>query len=372
MKVLFVLPRMVMGGVERITLNLIRSFQTEGIECALALRKSYGELLHEATSVTEVHEIAGRSIFELVPRLAALMRKFEPTHVIVVFSDLCLLTLISRACSLKKISIVCGVHNSHGIETARVGFWGRIRYALDYQIAKVIYRWVDAIVTDSRGVESEIRSLFHVQGDHLSTIYNPVMTIDEIAEVSAIKTTQSSPIALVAIGRFVRQKGFDILIEAMALLKSETLWRLNIFGDGPDRSMLERIILEHRLNDRIFLHGYVADPINCLSDAEVFILSSRHEGLPTILIQALSLGMPIVATDCPYGPKEILDNGRLGILVRPNDAQDLAAGIDIVLSGQYHADFASMRKYAQRFSTEKTSKLWCDLLRRLENMSCSG
>src|SRR5690242_2363052 len=156
MKLLFVLPRMVMGGVERVTLNLIWRFQTEGVECALALRRCHGELLVEAEQLTKVYELAKGGIHQFIPRLAKLLRELQPTHVIVAFPDICLLTLWARNWAHCNAMVVYGVHNAHGIETAWPGLWGRLRYGIYRRIAGTVYRHVDAIVANSMGVEREI------------------------------------------------------------------------------------------------------------------------------------------------------------------------------------------------------------------------
>lgn len=360
---MFVLPRMVMGGVERVTLNLIAQFQSEGIDCTLALGRCYGEMLDEAERITAVHEIAGKGVYQFVPRLAALIREWQPTHIIVVFSDVCLLTLWARNWAHSSAAVVCGVHNSHGRETTRSGFWGRVRHMIDNHISAMIYRRVEAVVADSFGVEMEITESFRFPMNRVRTIYNPVLTAQDAAMIANRTANTRSPILrIVSIGRLARQKGFDILIDAMKALEDRSDWRLDIYGDGPDRGDLEMQIEHQKLSDRVRLMGYTKDPINCLLDADVFVLSSRHEGLPTVLVLAVACGTQVVSTDCPHGPREILDNGAFGVLVHTEDSSALAEGINRVLSGQYRFDPAMLRKRAQDFTVESSAARWRSLL----------
>jgi glycosyltransferase involved in cell wall biosynthesis len=366
MKVLFVLPRMVMGGVERVTLNLIRQFQADGIECALALSRCHGELLEEAMQLTDVHEVAGKGIHQFIPGLAKLMRIWRPTHVVVVFANIGLLTLFARGWTRSDAPMVYGVHNSHGVETARPGVLGFLRYLVNRIVARVVYSHADAIVADSEGVEREIRALFGVQGNRLQTIYNPVISAADSQKISDLPARiASATTRLVTIGRFVRQKGFDLLIEAMAKVGKQHHWRLDIYGDGPDRAALEAQIQESQMSGRIALKGYTTDPLRCLCEDDIFVLPSRHEGLPTVLIQALACGIQIVATDCQHGPSEILSDGNFGVLVRANDSSALADGITRVLSGQFHIDPAALRARAQDFSVRNSAARWRGLLEGL-------
>jgi glycosyltransferase involved in cell wall biosynthesis len=363
MNVLFVLPRMVMGGVERVTLNLIRQFKHDGIKCALALRRSHGELLEEAMQLTAVHEVASRGIHQFVPHLAKLIRTLQPTHIVVVFADICLLTLWARRWAGSKAAVIYGVHNTHGIETSRPGAWGRMRYVIDDCTASIVYRLVDAIVTDSRGVESEVRTLFRVQGDRVLTIHNPVIRAEDLRKIANFPARLASETTrIVAIGRFARQKGFDVLIAAMAKVGKQWKWHLDIYGDGPDRVALSAQIEDSHLLDRITLKGYTTDPLQCLCSGDIFILPSRHEGLPTVLIQALACGIQVVATDCQHGPREILCDGDLGVLVPTEDSAKLAEGIDSVLTGQFHIDPVKLRNRALDFTVENSTKEWHLLL----------
>ena len=134
------------------------------------------------------------------------------------------------------------------------------------------------------------------------------------------------PVVL-GVGRLTLQKNFLLLIDAFAILRRSHDARLVILGEGPERPTLEARIREYGLDDAVALPGFLKNPYACMAHAAVLALSSDFEGLPTVLIESLALGTPVVATDCKSGPREILKNGALGELVPMGDARALAQAI---------------------------------------------
>lgn len=134
---------------------------------------------------------------------------------------------------------------------------------------------------------------------------------------------------MVAVGRFTWQKGFDILLTAFRIVvDGDPKAKLIILGDGPLRPTLEGLIGSLRLAQNVDLPGFVENPWSYVARGTVFAMSSRFEGMPLALIEALACGVPVVSTDCPSGPVEILEQGRLGTLVPVGDARRLAAGLN--------------------------------------------
>jgi glycosyltransferase involved in cell wall biosynthesis len=130
-----------------------------------------------------------------------------------------------------------------------------------------------------------------------------------------------------AVGRFTEQKAFDVLIRAFALVSKNHRVRLIILGEGEERPDLEALIREYALEEEISMPGFVTNPYSYMAHAAAFVLSSRWEGLPTVLVEAMALGVPIISTDCPSGPREILLDGKYGKLVPVDDPFALADAI---------------------------------------------
>lgn len=360
MRVLFILPRMVSGGVERVTLNLIGQFTQDGIECRLALRRFYGELLGEARSLVPVDELAPHGLYQFVPALSRLIKAWQPTHVVTAFADVAALSWAALRLAKSRTRWIHGVHNTHTTIIARPGIWGGLRHRIDNRLADFVYRRTDAIVAVSEGVQLEIIKQFGVAPARVTTIYNPVVPDAALRLVPEPRHPTDQPFRIVTIGRLARQKGFDVLIRAMTQVPGP--WQLDIWGEGPERSQLEQLISDLGLGSAIRLRGYTSDPYAVLQKADLFVLSSRHEGLPTTLIEALATQCQIVATNCPHGPREILLDGRLGPLVPPENPDALADSISRVRAGKYRVDAKALRHRAQDFTLETSYTQWRALL----------
>jgi glycosyltransferase involved in cell wall biosynthesis len=138
---------------------------------------------------------------------------------------------------------------------------------------------------------------------------------------------------LLAAGRLIQLKCFDVLLKAFADLTRRGLdLHLIILGEGPERSRLEHVAHELGLSSRVFMPGFQMNPYPIFARAEVFLLTSRYEGFATVIVEALCLGVPVVASDCPHGPRESLDNGRFGILVPPSNPEALVEAVGSLLA----------------------------------------
>lgn len=367
MKILFVLPRMWAGGVERVTLNLAAAFRQEGITCRLVLRHGQGELFAEAREIfSEVDIIADDGMRHFVPRLAALIRAWQPTHIITAFTDVGLLTWLARRRAGVPARLIHGIHNTHAAANRRPGLWGLLRYAADGVMARYLYSRVDAIVCVSKGIEAEVMACCPSAAAHTNTIYNPVASAAFIAQ--CVRPTRRDPEpasgcwTIVGLGRLTPQKGFDVLIEAAAKLPTTPDWCIDIYGDGPQRADLQQRIVQSGLQHRITLHGYTDQPHAMLSAAEIFVLPSRYEGFGLVIAEAMLHGVQVIAADCPHGPHELLDGGRLGQLVPADNAAALASALLAVMSRKFWIEPSELQRQAARFSTEASVAQWLVVL----------
>lgn len=355
MKILFVLPRMVSGGVERVTLRLIAGLQARGHECAFALRRSYGEFLPEAESLCPVYEVAAGGLHQFVPNLSRLIRTWQPSHIVTAFADVGVLACLAIKQSGLQPCWVHGVHGTHDVVTANPGWMGRLRYQLDQYFSAWVYRKADKIVAVSHGVREDILQRFKVDANKVVTIYNPVLDESQLIP-RASSVGFASPPKIVALGRLTREKGFDILIEAMKQVPQP--WRLEIWGDGAERVALQSQIETSGLQEHIILCGHTSLPLEILRQADIFVLSSRCEGLPTVLIEALCGQAIIVSTSCPHGPEEILAGGHYGVLVANESPRELAIGLTRGLNQTPPASTAEMLERAADFSVNTAVRAW--------------
>lgn len=364
MKILFVLPRMVSGGVERVTLNLIAEFQKSGHECCLALRRARGEYLPEARALTRVHEVAPAGMYQFVPRLARLIRVWQPTHVVTAFTDIGVLTWLAMRLVGNSARWVHGVHNVNARATARSGLRGALRFRLDNLAAAFVYRCADKVIAVSEGVREDILDQFRVEPTRVVMIYNPVVPAHELIPIHELRHPLGQPFTIAAMGRLTREKGFDTLIDAMREVPPP--WRLDIWGDGEDRSLLERQIKEAGLGAAVHLRGYTDNPYMVLRAADLFVLSSRWEGFGNVLVEALACRCQVVAVDCPHGPREILRGGLYGRLVAVGDIQGLMHAIQDARNGSLSpVEPAALADWLRRFTNEESGDAWRKVLNDL-------
>ena len=342
------------------TLNLIRQFTGNGHKCRLALRKAYGEFLKDAIHLIPVVELAPKGLYQFVPQLARTISEWQPTHVITAFSDVALLTWSAMRVAQSRARLIHGVHNTHGIAAMKPGVLGRMRYWLDGWFSSFVYQHTDYIITVSNGIRMEILAHFQIDPDRVVTIPNPVLAESDLYLVPLPRHADTQPYSIVALGRLVRQKGFDVLIDAMAQVPDS--WHLDIWGDGPEKTNLQSLITARGLSQSIKLKGYTAEPLEILRRADLFVLPSRHEGLPTALIEALACQCQIVASDCPHGPREILRNGEFGRLVAPDDASALAAALIEIKTAHKVVSSTALLARARDFTYSVAYEKWRKLL----------
>ncbi|RLL38309.1 glycosyltransferase [Acinetobacter cumulans] len=360
MRIIFVLPHIVVGGVDRVTLRLVSELQKRGHQCFFALRRSCGGLLNEAQKLCPVYELAKEGLHHFVPNLAKLINSLKATHIITAFADIGFLTYLSILCSRKKIIWIHGVHGAHNLITAKPTLIGHIRFKLDKFLSKIVYAKCKKIIAVSNGVKIDILEKFNCPENKVVTIYNPVLDPTQfILKSQPEKKLNANIPIIVAMGRLTRVKGFDILIKAMKIIPQP--WMLYIWGEGEEKEHLQNLIKECKLEENIFLKGNTNQPFKVLREADIFVLSSRSEGLPTVLIEALCCQCKIVATNCPHGPAEILEDGLWGYLVENQNPKALAKGIiEIMKKEPVSAELIFNR--SQIFTVKTATDKWEDIL----------
>jgi glycosyltransferase involved in cell wall biosynthesis len=193
------------------------------------------------------------------------------------------------------------------------------------------YQRNDGLIAVSQGVAKEIMNLLHLDPAKVKIIYNPVVTPD-IFSLANENTghpwlqSKNDPVILAA-GRLVPQKDFATLLQAFAELRKQRACKLIILGEGEERKNLEAQAEQLGLRDDVDLPGFVENPYAFMAQSNVFALSSAWEGFGVVLAEALALGVPVVSTNCPYGPSEILQHGKFGPLVQVGDARAFAQGM---------------------------------------------
>jgi glycosyltransferase involved in cell wall biosynthesis len=215
----------------------------------------------------------------------------------------------------------------------------RIKNRLILRAMRLLYPRAAGIVSPSAEMARRNAGVLGVPADRITVVPNPVVG-EEIRTLMSQEPdhpwyASRSPVGTVilGVGRLCTQKDFPTLITAFDRIvrSGNPDFRLVVLGEGPERSSLEALVRSLGLEDRVSLPGFVENPFSYMARSDLFVLSSAWEGLPNTLIQALACGCPVVSTDCPTGPREILENGRLGPLVPVGDSSALAAAMVRVL-----------------------------------------
>jgi glycosyltransferase involved in cell wall biosynthesis len=231
-------------------------------------------------------------------------------------------------------------------------------------LARWFYPWADAVVTVSNAAGEDLVQITEISPEKVQTIYNPVVT-DDLKEKAAEPVEHpwfqpEAPPVILGAGRLERQKDFETLIRAFRHVRTDRPARLIILGRGSLKEQLQGLAQSLGVGDDVLLPGFVNNPFTYMARSSVFVLSSRFEGLPGVLIQAMATGCPVVSTDCPSGPREILIDGELGPLVPVGDVEGLARGILETLDDPPDSRF--LKDEAERFSDTAAVEAYTQVL----------
>lgn len=353
MRILCFLADLGGGGAQRTLLNLASAMPADAAIVELAIGNAQGPARNWFDTRLRYHDLGGRRLAAIMPSLARLIRVRVPDAILSTMLDANVVALLAARLAGSKATVVLRETNSL---RARSDI-GMVRKRL----ARFAYRRADLVVALSEGVRRELVEDFGLDARRTITIPNPVAVAD-IAE--KVRKARTQPVSgnpdrkkrIVAIGRLHRQKGFDILIDAIADRVPGA--SLTILGEGSERAALAAQIHNRGLDDRVSMPGFVEDAAPWLAAADLFVLSSRWEGFGHVIVEAMAAGLPVVATDCPYGPADIIRDGETGLLVAPDDAAALGKGIaralsDADLSARLSANAATA---AQRYESSRVAR----------------
>jgi len=330
-KITMVLPDFGGGGAERIMVFLANAFAGRGIETTFLAGRAEGPCLADLSTQVHLVDLGVSRFMRAVPKLVRHLNSSAPDAVLAALTHANLGTLLAAQIARRGPRIVIGEHNSITM-LANAGHGPK--HLVKTALMRALYPRADCITFVSHAMQAEFAALLKLAPDRLQTIYNPV-PIDRLRKLAASGPShrwlvrKDSPVA-VAAGRLTEQKDFPTLLRAFARMPPPA--RLIIFGEGPDRANLEALRAELHLENRVDFPGFVDNLPAELAASDLFVLCSRWEGLPGVLLEAMALDIPVVATDCPTGPDEILQHGRWGLLVPVAGTEALATAMQATLA----------------------------------------
>lgn len=333
-------PTLEGGGAERVAVTLANEFARRGLRVTMLLVRSGGVYTADVAAGVEIVELGGGGVMGAIPALRRWLRRERPAAILSLMRHTNVAAVIAHLlagrCSRLVVSERVSLAHQHE----------NLRDRLVYWLAKFAYRRADHVTTVTAAMQREIMGRTGLPEERVTTIYNPVIDPtflqwldDREARLHPWAIAPKEALLIAAAGRLEWQKGHDVLLDAFSQLRAlRPEARLVIFGEGALRGALEAQAARLGLTAAVALAGFWANPFPSIARSDLFVLSSRSEGLPGTLIQAMACGVPVVSTDCPTGPAEILEDGRWGQLVPVDDAKALARAMDVALSAKRHPD----------------------------------
>lgn len=239
------------------------------------------------------------------------------------------------------------------------GLWSLLR--------RWVYPFAHAVVVQSETVSRWINAF--VNKNRIYVIPNPVYPPKPVSV--DIKKTLPDGINIVAMGRLGPEKGFDILLDAFAQCAVKYKhWRLTILGEGIERGRLEHQAEMLGVAHLVSFPGRLREPVSILRQADLFVMSSRYEGFPNALLEAMACGLPVISFDCPSGPREIIRPGEDGILVPPESVSALAEAMEqLMLDEDLRKKLGTRaREVIQRFGIDKVMKMWDEVINEVKEL----
>jgi glycosyltransferase involved in cell wall biosynthesis/lipopolysaccharide biosynthesis glycosyltransferase len=360
------IPRLCLGGAERASIKLANAFAGETSESTprrvdLVVRDGSGELIQEVDPRVRIVDLSTGSMGRSILRLARYLRRERPDCLLshMTHANFCALAAKALAWTPTRVIVV-----DHSDPVREERSYGWLKRLMTPPLRSLLYPRAAHVVAVSSDLAAALRRRRYLGKAKIETIHNPI--VDDALLAAAEQPLpwpwpwpagDERPVVL-AVARLSPEKNLQQLLRAFAALRAQRPCRLLIVGDGPARGELAASAERLELGSDVAFAGAVVNPLPFFKAANVLALTSRFEGLPTVLIEALALGLAVVAVDCPYGPREILASGRFGVLVPPDDdaalVEGLARGLDtpldpgaLALRADAYSTARAVRRYAR-------------------------
>lgn len=338
------LPDLGGGGAERAMTGLAGEFVSRGLDVDLVVGRAVGPNLERVPPGVRLVDLRTVRISRTLWPLVRYLRRVRPDALLSTCNHANVVAAVAGRLAGGETRVVLRQGDTLS-ETPR--WLGTVTARLLVAVARRVYRLADRVIANSDGVAKDLVACIGLPQERVVRIYNHV-DIDRVQAAGACPQDHPwlqsgrAPV-VVGVGRLTAVKDWPTLVRAFAHLETERPAHLILLGEGEERGAIEALVNELGLVDRVHLPGFVANPHAIMARASLVVLSSRLEGLPNVLIEALALGRPVVSTDCPSGPREILDGGRFGPLVPCGDVDALTAAMRSALDAPLASEVLEAR-----------------------------
>ena len=321
-KVLFLAPSMRGGGAERFVTTFLRHLDKEKFNGSLGLVIKDGPFIKDVPEDVKIVDLKSNRVRYVLVRLISQIRQMKPEIVFSTIGHLSLFVMIARPALSKKTLFIARETNIPSINIKQTAF---------PLLFLILYRWLypklDLLICQSQDMKNDLVQHFGIPAKSMVVINNPV-DVEWVNKfvISEEKLFDSGKINILAVGKLKYQKGFDLLIRAMAGLNDDQ-YHLTILGAGPELDSLRNLTYKLELKSRVTFLGFVSNPYKYMSQADMFVLSSRFEGFPNVVLESMACGTPVVSFGCRGGIDEIIKDGINGYIVDLGDISALSRAI---------------------------------------------
>jgi glycosyltransferase involved in cell wall biosynthesis len=321
-KILFVRPTLGHGGADRVTLNILEGYDRSKYDCHLALVSKKGEFIGDIPEDVTVINTKAKNAFLMFLPLRKIIKDSDYDVIYSTSGGTNVPVLIAAALCRKKILKVIS-ERSIMLPAGK----NKIKQRFFHSFKKLMYPSADIVTVVSKALAEEVLKETRVDRSKIRVVYNPMVN-DRMLSLSKEELThpvfRTGANVILAVGRFEIMKDYDTLFQAVKKVNEVKPVHLFLLGKGGLEGKYRKLARQMGLENNIHFGGFDKNPFKYMRSCSAFVLSSRNEGMPGVLIQALACGAPCISTDCPTGPNEIITDNVNGFLVSVGDYMSIA------------------------------------------------
>lgn len=348
------------GGIQKVVINLAKEMAKNGILIDIVVTSGKNSFLEKfSPEIAIVNLNSPMALWSAFP-LAQYLKQQKPEVLLSHGHSNNVAAIIAITIAKVTTRVIMVTHNTLSLDKLLIPKKSKLLHFL----MRLFYPYADGLVAVSQGTAHELESELGLKKNSVKTIYNPIVNEDLIAKINEPLHhpwfQPNQPPVFLAVGRLSTEKDYINMLQAFAHLRAQRQARLLILGEGNMRSDLELLAKDLGIESDVSMPGFVKNPYAYMSKASVLVLSSQYEALPTVICEAMACGCPVVSTNCPYGPAEILENGKYGSLVPVKDPISLADAMLKTLDNPFEKSLLLQR--ANDFRADYILSIYLELM----------
>jgi glycosyltransferase involved in cell wall biosynthesis len=356
------------GGLEQVLVTLTAFLTEQGVDATLVARSFDQPPPQPGPLPFKTLALPGSSLVGFIAALAKAVRRSRPTHIITSANDIACLSVLLKLLILRRCRIIVTQHLTVSPEVSGARGIRRLKLQLIRLAMRALYPRADRLIAVSDGVASDLAQQINASRDSITTIHNPIVDKQITSRIEAPLPTaypwaHSTAPLIVFAGRLEPVKRVDLLLEAFAQVRSQSSARLLILGEGSLLDELRHQASQLQVAEDVLFFGHTRNILPLLKSSDVLVLPSDYEGFGNVLVEAMACGTQVIATNCPSGPAEILENGRYGQLIATNSVPALVTALRRTLDKEFEVPTDVLRQRAQYFSVERAGESYLQVLR---------